>query len=138
MLCSPAVGRGRAIDGEDEMTQPHNGGYPRARAGVGAALGWACLIMMMVAPGCRGTGPVQTAPAMPPVTDPANLYSDASADRFSPAVSGALPRVYVPKSALERRFGDRPGDVRGRRPFQGGHEPPARGALVGPEVAMGH
>ncbi len=78
------------------MTQPHNGGYPRARAGVGAALGWACLIMMMVAPGCRGTGPVQTAPAMPPVTDPANLYSDASADRFSPAVSGALPRVYVP------------------------------------------
>ncbi|HYA39012.1 MAG TPA: YncE family protein [Candidatus Methylomirabilis sp.] len=33
---------------------------------------------------------------MPPVTDPANLYSEAAADRFSPAVTGALSRVYVP------------------------------------------
>jgi YVTN family beta-propeller protein len=33
---------------------------------------------------------------MPQVTDPANLYSEAEAGRMSPAVAGALPRVYVP------------------------------------------
>ncbi|MFO1205287.1 MAG: YncE family protein [Burkholderiales bacterium] len=33
---------------------------------------------------------------MPPVTDPANLYSETAANRLSPAVAGALPRVYVP------------------------------------------
>jgi YVTN family beta-propeller protein len=33
---------------------------------------------------------------MPPVLDRSNLYSGAAADRFSPAVAGAPPRVYVP------------------------------------------
>jgi len=33
---------------------------------------------------------------MPPVTDPANLYSETTADKLSPAVAKALPRVYVP------------------------------------------
>ena len=33
---------------------------------------------------------------MPPVLDQANLYSETAADRMSPAVSGALERVYVP------------------------------------------
>ncbi len=33
---------------------------------------------------------------MPPVTNPANLYSEAGVNRLSPAVAGALPRVYVP------------------------------------------
>jgi len=41
-------------------------------------------------------GPVETAPGMPPVLDPRNLYSEAGASKFSPAVQGALPRVYVP------------------------------------------
>jgi YVTN family beta-propeller protein len=35
-------------------------------------------------------------PGMPPVVDPNNLYSQAGTDMFSPAVKGALPRVYVP------------------------------------------
>jgi YVTN family beta-propeller protein len=35
-------------------------------------------------------------PGMPPVVDPANLYSETQAGRMSPAVAGALPRVYVP------------------------------------------
>jgi YVTN family beta-propeller protein len=35
-------------------------------------------------------------PGMPPVVDPHNLYSQAGANMFSPAVAGALPRVYVP------------------------------------------
>src|SRR5689334_11948544 len=39
---------------------------------------------------------VQTLPGMPLVVDPANLYSETAAGRFSPAVAGALSRVYVP------------------------------------------
>ena len=39
---------------------------------------------------------VATVPGMPPVIDPANLYSETAAGKFSPAVDGALPRVYVP------------------------------------------
>ncbi len=33
---------------------------------------------------------------MPPVVHRENLYSEAGAGRFSPAIAGALPRVYVP------------------------------------------
>ncbi len=40
--------------------------------------------------------PVETAPGMPPVLDSGNLYSGAGADRLSPAVAGALSRIYVP------------------------------------------
>jgi YVTN family beta-propeller protein len=40
--------------------------------------------------------PVETIPGMPPVTDPANLYSETRPDNLSPAVAHALPRVYVP------------------------------------------
>lgn len=39
---------------------------------------------------------IHTVPGMPPVTNPNNLYSDAGYDMFSPAVAGALSRVYVP------------------------------------------
>ena len=39
---------------------------------------------------------VETVAGMPPVTNPDNLYSDTGADRLSPAVAGALPRIYVP------------------------------------------
>ena len=35
-------------------------------------------------------------PGMPAIVDPANLYSEATAGKMSPAVAGALPRVYVP------------------------------------------
>ena len=40
--------------------------------------------------------PLQLLPGMPPVPDPKNLYSEIAAGRLSPAVVGALPRVYVP------------------------------------------
>ena len=36
------------------------------------------------------------APGMLPIIDPTNLYSEAAEGRFSPAVAGALSRVYVP------------------------------------------
>ncbi len=39
---------------------------------------------------------VDTVPGMAPVIDPANLYSEAGAGKLSPAVQGALARVYVP------------------------------------------
>jgi YVTN family beta-propeller protein len=39
---------------------------------------------------------VNTVPGMPPVPDPKNLYSETGANRLSPAVAGALERVYVP------------------------------------------
>jgi len=39
---------------------------------------------------------LQPVPGMPPVIDPHNLYSETAAGKFSPAVAGALERVYVP------------------------------------------
>ena len=39
---------------------------------------------------------VQTVPGMPPVVDPANLYSEITADKLSPAVAGHKELVYVP------------------------------------------
>ena len=39
---------------------------------------------------------IETVAGMPPVVDPDNLYSETRADQLSPAVGGALPRVYVP------------------------------------------
>jgi YVTN family beta-propeller protein len=44
----------------------------------------------------QGARPVETVPGMPPVPDPTNLYSETRSDKMSPAVAGALPRVYVP------------------------------------------
>jgi len=40
--------------------------------------------------------PVVTVPGMPPVADPSNLYGETTAGKLSPAVQGALARVYVP------------------------------------------
>ncbi|MEO6984353.1 MAG: YncE family protein [Paralcaligenes sp.] len=40
--------------------------------------------------------PVKTVPGMPAVINPANLYSEATEGKLSPAVAGALSRVYVP------------------------------------------
>jgi YVTN family beta-propeller protein len=39
---------------------------------------------------------VTTVPGMPAVADATNLYSETAAGKLSPAVEGALPRVYVP------------------------------------------
>ncbi len=35
-------------------------------------------------------------PGMPPVPNPANVYSEIAADKISPAVAGDLERIYVP------------------------------------------
>lgn len=40
--------------------------------------------------------PVATVAGMPRVVDASNMYSEAGVNHFSPAVAGALPRIYVP------------------------------------------
>jgi YVTN family beta-propeller protein len=60
---------------------------------IGAALVAACIA---AAPGCAAAVTVQTVAGMPSVVDASNLYGEASANHMSPAVSGALARVYVP------------------------------------------
>jgi YVTN family beta-propeller protein len=42
------------------------------------------------------SAPVKTVAGMPPVVNPANMYTEARAGNFSPAVKGALERIYVP------------------------------------------
>jgi DNA-binding beta-propeller fold protein YncE len=42
--------------------------------------------------------PVQTIEGMPPVVDPAHLYSEAGAGKLSPATAGAKQYVYVPSN----------------------------------------
>ncbi len=63
-----------------------------------ASLRWIALFVCLwtgVA-AAQGARPVETVPGMPPVPDPANLYSETRAGKLSPAVANALPRVYVP------------------------------------------
>jgi YVTN family beta-propeller protein len=47
-------------------------------------------------PAIRAAAAIPTVPGMPPVLDPENLYSATRAGALSPAVAGALSRIYVP------------------------------------------
>ena len=60
-----------------------------------ASLALCCWAVAVAAP-LALAGPIETVPGMPPVVDPTNLYSETAAGKFSPAVAGALARVYVP------------------------------------------
>ncbi len=63
-------------------------------AGLGATAWW--VAAQTAAAPAGPAGAVATVPGMPGVPDPANLYSETAADRMSPAVQGALERIYVP------------------------------------------
>ena len=63
---------------------------------LGVALGFLWLQSLGTAAAQPSGRAIETVPGMPPVPDPANLYSEAGAGKLSPAVAGALPRVYVP------------------------------------------
>ena len=63
---------------------------------LGVALGCLWLQSVGAAAAQPAARAIETVPGMPPVPDPANLYSEAGAGKLSPAVAGALPRVYVP------------------------------------------
>lgn len=59
------------------------------------AVGWWAMAQTRPQPAAASTA-VRTVPGMPGVADPSNLYSETVAGKLSPAVQGALPRVYVP------------------------------------------
>ncbi|MEX2223052.1 MAG: hypothetical protein WEG40_14765 [Candidatus Rokuibacteriota bacterium] len=62
-------------------------------------LGWFPILACLWAGGAAAqpaARTVETVPGMPPVVDPSNLYSETRSDKLSPAVAGALPRIYVP------------------------------------------
>ena len=66
--------------------------HPYHRHLLTAALG--CLLGLAGAG--AGAQTIATVPGMPPVPDPANLYSETAAGKLAAAVADALPRVYVP------------------------------------------
>ena len=49
-----------------------------------------------VSPAATVKPAVATIPGMPPVPDPANLYSEQTMNKVLPSIAGDLPRVYVP------------------------------------------
>jgi YVTN family beta-propeller protein len=60
---------------------------------------------------------------MPPVVNPANVYSEAAAGHWSPAVAGALPRVYVPNVLSGDVSVVDPATMRVVDRFKAGHNP---------------
>ena len=50
----------------------------------------------------KSTPAITSVDGMPAVLDPSNVYSEAGAGHLSPAVSGALERVYVPEVRANR------------------------------------
>ena len=58
----------------------------------------ACILVALsgFATAQQALGAIQTVAGMPPVVDPANLYSETSAGRMRPDVAKALRRIYVP------------------------------------------
>ena len=102
--------------------------FPQVRSG--AAVGLVVVLMGLITP----PRAADTVPGMPPVVDPANLCSETKT--LSPAVVGTLARVYVPhlKSNDVDVIDPATFKVIGSRC---GGEPAARGAIVGPQDALG-
>ena len=84
-----------------------------------ANLLWAGLALA----GAAAAAPVVTVPGMPPVINPANLYSESGADAFSPAVKGALQRVYVPNIRSDDVYVIDPATFKVLYKFKVGHSP---------------
>ena len=59
-------------------------------------IAWIAVSLWTGVAAAQGARLVETVPGMPPVPDPTNLYSETRADKLSPAVANALPRIYVP------------------------------------------
>jgi len=74
---------------------------------------------------------VDVVPGMPPVIDPANLYSETVAGRLSPAVVGALPRVYVPNRLSNTVSVIDPNSLEVIDTFKVGHNPQHGRAVLG-------
>lgn len=55
-----------------------------------------CAVLVAGAVAAQPASSVETAPGMPPVLDPANLYSETAAGKVLPEVAADPPRIYVP------------------------------------------
>jgi YVTN family beta-propeller protein len=68
------------------------------RWAIGLALGMAAFAWAQgpATPAKSGPTAIAPVPGMPPVVDPANLYSETTAGKLSAVVAADLPRVYVP------------------------------------------
>ncbi|HVW53600.1 MAG TPA: YncE family protein [Trinickia sp.] len=69
--------------------------YTHLASAIGAALVGASIAFGASA-AAASTSTIRTVPGMPSVVDASNLYGEARANHLSPAVAGALSRVYVP------------------------------------------
>ena len=76
-------------------------------------------------------------PACRRCADPANLYSETTAGKLSPAVAGDLPRVYVPNLQSNDVYVIDPATLKVVDKFKVGAQSAARRAVVGPEDAVG-
>jgi YVTN family beta-propeller protein len=86
-------GLGIAVVAAGGLFAMHGTSTAGPSTGAGVAAGPA------TSPAAPGPGRVLTVDGMAPVPDPANLYSETAEGRFSPAVAGALERIYVPNRA---------------------------------------
>jgi YVTN family beta-propeller protein len=61
-----------------------------------AGLGVALPVLTNFASAASSAGPVATIEGMPPVVNPANLYSETTAGKLNPEIGAHLYRIYVP------------------------------------------
>ena len=77
-------------------------------------------------------------PGMPPVIDPANLYSETGAGQLSDGGRAARCRASTCRTCSSNDvYVIDPATLQGGRRFQRRHQPAARRAVVGPEDAVG-
>jgi YVTN family beta-propeller protein len=91
----PACAAALALVALDSSAQPTSAAAS-ARVAAAASAAPAPTVRAAPAPSAASAAAIDTVPGMAPVTDRANLYSDAGAGKLSEAVRDALPRVYVP------------------------------------------
>ena len=84
----------------------------------GAVLAGSCIASVASA-----APPVVTVPGMPPVVDARNMYSEAGFNHFSPAVAGALQRIYVPNLRSDDVYVIDPKTFKVIDKFKVGHSP---------------
>ena len=107
-----------------------------------AASGAGFAVVRRRGPGRRspraGRGGRETVPGMPPVVDPANLYSETAGRPHEPRGGGRAAAGVRPERQVQRRLRDRSRHAQGGGPLQGRHQSPARRPVVGPQDPLGH
>jgi hypothetical protein len=83
-------------------------------------------------------GSAESLPRMLPVIDPSNLYSEAGPGHLSPAVAGALYRIYVPDLRSNDLYVIDPDKMQVVNHFKVGVQAAARRSGLGPQDVVGH